>query len=155
MRSIKWMLASLCMVAACGSEDGPTIGDLSGTVEPSSTTRDGGASTGAGKDGGSSRGGGASDGSECAKHTVQPERTTPDMLVVLDRSGSMIDNDQHTNRWAGSGEAVSEVVQRYDDRVSFGLMPFPAVSQPNRERREPSPVTTEIANGSQSRQPGA
>ncbi|MET0339968.1 MAG: vWA domain-containing protein [Polyangiales bacterium] len=129
MRPIKWWLASLCMVAACGSDEGPSIGELTGSGDPSSVARDGGAGSGS-KDGGIG-GGGASGGSECTKRTVQPEKTTPDMLVVLDRSGSMIKNDQGTNRWAGSVEAVTEVVQTYDDRVSFGLMTFPSVNTGN------------------------
>jgi hypothetical protein len=123
--SIKWWLASLSLVAACGSEESLIGANLDGQGDPSKASDAGVSSR---RDGGDVTGGGASNGNtQCTKRAVLPTRTTPDMLVVLDRSGSMAPggNDRGTDRWSGSVAAVTEVVERFEDRVSFGLMTFP------------------------------
>ena len=118
VRSIKWWLSSLMVVAACGSE--APSGELDGTESDASVRRDGGGRT---------SGNGSGSGNECTKFSVASQRTIPDMLVVLDRSSSMLPegNDSHADRWSGSVDAVIDVAQRFDDRLSLGLMTFPAV----------------------------
>jgi Mg-chelatase subunit ChlD len=63
----------------------------------------------------------------CLEHVVQGASATPDMLIVLDRSGSMNPdrNDQKSDRWGGSRSALQQVTAAFDDRVNFGLMTFP------------------------------
>jgi hypothetical protein len=47
--------------------------------------------------------------------------STPDMLIVLDRSGSM----QVEGRWVPSSNAVRSVVKRLQSQIRFGLALFP------------------------------
>ena len=46
---------------------------------------------------------------------------TPDVLLLLDRSGSMLDDD----KWGQATNAVTEVFVPYFDTLRFGLMTFP------------------------------
>lgn len=68
---------------------------------------------------------------DCEEHIVQASRAIPDLLVVLDRSASMAPdgNDQKSDRWQGSVDAVEQVTSAFDDRVHFGLMTFPGQQQ--------------------------
>jgi von Willebrand factor type A domain len=68
----------------------------------------------------------------CEVKTVQTSPSIPDMLIVLDRSGSMNPGrNGGTDRWSGSVDAITDVVGRYDDDIRFGLMTFPAVDGAN------------------------
>ncbi|MDB4972969.1 MAG: CglB [Myxococcaceae bacterium] len=64
----------------------------------------------------------------CGKHLVKSDHAVPDMLIVLDKSGSMAPsgNATRTDRWKGSRDAVDEVTAMYDSTINFGLMTFPA-----------------------------
>lgn len=64
----------------------------------------------------------------CETHTVQSSELIPDLLIVLDRSGSMSpdNNDRDTDRWGGSVSAIVEVTAALDETIHFGLMTFPA-----------------------------
>ena len=46
---------------------------------------------------------------------------SPNVLLLLDRSGSMLDDD----KWGQATQAISEVFVPYFDTLSFGLMTFP------------------------------
>jgi Mg-chelatase subunit ChlD len=63
----------------------------------------------------------------CLEHVAQGATATPDMLIVLDRSGSMNpdSNEQKSDRWGGSRGALQQVTAAFDDRVNFGLLTFP------------------------------
>jgi Mg-chelatase subunit ChlD len=63
----------------------------------------------------------------CQSHVAQGASAPPDMLIVLDRSGSMNpdSNDQRADRWGGSRTALQQVTAAFDERVNFGLMTFP------------------------------
>lgn len=60
----------------------------------------------------------------CAPKIVQSQRVTPDMLIVLDRSGSMNEN----NRWNASVSALKSVTERLQSSIRFGLMAFPGAA---------------------------
>lgn len=109
----------LCMAALCLATSAACSGD---------PERDWGAATesdGGGGKGDAGRGG--KDDDICGKHAVVTHMTIPDLLIVLDRSGSMArnGNSSGTDRWRGSRDAVIEVTGKYDDAISFGLMTFP------------------------------
>jgi Mg-chelatase subunit ChlD len=53
----------------------------------------------------------------CRPRVVRNQRVTPDILIVLDRSGSMNDN----NRWRASVSALQS-------SINFGLMAFPGTA---------------------------
>jgi von Willebrand factor type A domain len=106
-------------VQPAGDAGVPNIGPLTGKdagVPPAQppTSSDGGAPT------------------TCEVKTVQTSPSVPDMLIVLDRSGSMNPGrGSATDRWSGSVDAITDVVGRYDDDIRFGLMTFPAVGGDN------------------------
>jgi Mg-chelatase subunit ChlD len=140
------LLPAACVLlsAACGGYDPSTIGDYPHAAE---TAADAGsqlappqgtggadnasdASTvvpGVPGDAGSATGSGPYQLDACQEHVAQGASATPDMLIVLDRSGSMNpdNNDQMSDRWGGSRSALQQVTAAFDDRVNFGLMTFP------------------------------
>ena len=107
-----WCWVALCVAAGCS--DGGVVRE-----------RDGGTGRDDPSDG---SGDGNYDGDGCEKTAVRSTPTTPDMLIVLDRSASMAPtgNDSRTDRWRGSVNAVVEVTAALDDGINFGLMTFPS-----------------------------
>lgn len=158
----RWLTA-LCLVAACGGDpDGAaTAGDDDDDQGGSAQVQDGGASSGdagaSGSGGGStSDGGGSGSGSpgsdgggsqgpsnSCDVQIVRATQAVPDMLVVLDRSSSMLPdgNDQGADRWAGSVSAVVDVTRAFDERVNFGLVTYPG-PQATGKRGDPNACST-------------
>lgn len=114
--------------AACGSEDAPIRGDddsADRSEDDDGDQRDG-VDAGTKKDGGkrggsSSSSSGGGPGDTCESKTITAQAAAPDMLIVLDRSLSML-----LARWAPSAEAVKELTRKYQNVVSFGLEFFPA-----------------------------
>lgn len=82
---------------------------------------------GAGDDGG---GAANTDSGVCIARTLKGSQVVPDMLVVLDRSGSMTPdgNTDAVDRWAGSVAGVKAVTSALENVVRFGLMTFPSVA---------------------------
>jgi hypothetical protein len=66
----------------------------------------------------------------CDRLALNGRPKSPDVLIVLDRSGSMVGygepRNQGKNRWAPSMNAVKRLTSELNDTVSFGLMLFPA-----------------------------
>ena len=120
MKHAKHIWLVTCLIAACGSgkETLTSAGDGDDTQEESSGSTGGsrGPTTGGLKDG------------KCESHTVASRKTTPDMLIVLDRSASMSPqgNPNRTDRWRGSVDAVLQVTAEFSKQINFGLMTFPA-----------------------------
>lgn len=73
-------------------------------------------------DGGSGSGNGTGN-DICMATTVGTGRGSPDMLIVLDRSGSM--RMGGVNRWDPSVSGIKAITASLGDRISFGLMAFP------------------------------
>ncbi len=65
----------------------------------------------------------AGDPENCEELVARAMPTTPDMLIVLDRSGSM--KDFRVNRWDPSVSAVKAITSSLDDQIRFGMMLFP------------------------------
>lgn len=112
-----WLAAGLVsaglLPVACGSDDKHgSIGE--DTIGP---------------DGGLIKGGGNGE-DVCGKHLVQSNHVIPDMLIVLDKSGSMAPsgNETRTDRWTGSRDAVDQVTAMFEGTISFGLMTFPGAA---------------------------
>ncbi|HEY4183134.1 MAG TPA: vWA domain-containing protein [Kofleriaceae bacterium] len=57
---------------------------------------------------------------------VQNLGDPPDMLVVLDRSGSMLNNAGGAQKWASMKTALTSVVTGHQDEIKFGLLEFPS-----------------------------
>ncbi|MET0283781.1 MAG: vWA domain-containing protein [Polyangiales bacterium] len=132
-----WLLAGALAAVGCG-------GDKSIYDQFGNAASDGGRSR---RDGGT---GGGKDDDVCGKHSVTSDHAVPDMLIVLDRSASMgrDGNENRTDRWGGSAQAVSQLVTRYSMGVNFGLMTFPGGgqrgSQFNQAACTPGAVDVEI-----------
>jgi hypothetical protein len=106
------LICPLILALACSGED-PKRGNGAGL----------GDGDGSGDGDGNGRG---ISGDGCEEHIVKPMRVTPDMLIVLDRSGSMQMNG--VNRWDPSVMGLNAITAKLDDVVRFGLMTFPAQS---------------------------
>jgi hypothetical protein len=105
-------------------------GGLPGEVDGSSGGHQGGVGH-AGSGGGS--GGSSADGEGCEELVIRAKPNAPDVLIVLDRSGSMMGVDvvaggSGTIRWPGCIAALKSVTAQFEERIRFGLMMFPAFS---------------------------
>jgi Mg-chelatase subunit ChlD len=113
----RWLLVGALAAFGCGSDKKDSIYD--------GLTGDGGKSSRSNKDGGSDAKA-SGDEDVCGKHNVVSKNAVPDMLIVLDRSGSMSPLiNGHTDRWKGSATAVAQLTEKYSAGVNFGLMTFP------------------------------
>lgn len=65
-------------------------------------------------------------GSQQATIGVQNLGDPPDMLVVLDRSGSMSDPIGGTAKWDSMKTALTSVVTDHQSEIKFGLLEFPS-----------------------------
>jgi von Willebrand factor type A domain-containing protein len=68
-------------------------------------------------------------GGDCGANEFQLEKLPPNMLIVLDRSGSMdsdVPNSGGKSRWQVASEAIAQLLVDYDATVSFGLDLFSA-----------------------------
>jgi hypothetical protein len=124
MRRTSTMMTLAASLLACG--DSGSNGDGAGSGGGTAGTNSGGTAGSNGSNGTagtSSGGGGNGTPSVCDGFTVNAAPTTPDMLIVLDRSGSM--KRQGVNRWDPSVSAVRAATSMLEDRIRFGLMMFP------------------------------
>jgi hypothetical protein len=129
LNTVKRILITAALVA-CGSDPGTlSNADNLGSSDDESTAsgRDAGTKkpdVGRGSSGNNSSG----DDDTCETATVGSRKTTPDMLIVLDRSGSMAPsgNQNGTDRWRGSVDAVLQVTEDFSKQINFGLLTFPS-----------------------------
>jgi hypothetical protein len=119
-----------------GSAGGTTAGAATGggvaggSISGGATLSGGGATLSGG--GGSFAGGGGTTGGTtrapdkpvCAIQTINAYGTVPDMLIVLDRSESMM----LYNRWQPSKQAVKQITSEFEGLLAFGLSYFPGDS---------------------------
>jgi Mg-chelatase subunit ChlD len=104
------------------SGGGTTGGTSAGGVGGTGAGGVGGTSGGAGTGGGA--GGATSGGGVCESNSIQTQRLSPDMLIVLDRSLSM----EQGWRWDPSVNGVKAITAALQADVAFGLMTFPGTS---------------------------
>lgn len=136
------LLVALAIGAGCAADDGggSTVNSRDpvtmedGGVNGGDNGGGNGASNGGanGANGGGSNGAsGASGGNNgpeiCEEITVRADKVIPDILIVLDKSGSMVDG---VDRWAPSVAALKTTTAELQDRVRFGLMIFPGADIP-------------------------
>jgi hypothetical protein len=138
-------LLALATTAACGGEEevlqsttkpgvaaGPTLDGgssdaASGTVLP--PIGQGVGRTGDAASPGASPGtgllGGDAAAPVCQQFSLLTQRVKPEMLIVLDRSGSMKELDKGINRWDPSVSGLKKITSTFDTTIDFGLMVFP------------------------------
>jgi len=135
-----WAAAALiCGLAGCGAGDESDGGRPRGSMSPTTIAGAGGAapSTGAAANNGFGnpmQGGGgrpmmpamgaAGNSNICEVIHVTASPQVPDMMIVLDRSGSMGEG----GRWMPSVSALRRVTMELQSRIRFGLAMFPDAS---------------------------
>jgi len=76
----------------------------------------------------------------CGESSIAFEFATPDVMLVLDKSGSMAantwDHDRdgttpEVTRWASLHQVVDNVTGEFDERMRLGAVLFPAIDAPN------------------------
>jgi hypothetical protein len=74
---------------------------------------------------------GPREGMACGFQRYQLERLQPELMMVLDRSGSMLDPaaDGQNSRWVETTAAVIEVLTQTEGTISWGLKSFPNPSR--------------------------
>ncbi|HEX5661136.1 MAG TPA: vWA domain-containing protein [Polyangiales bacterium] len=145
MRASRWQVLTLCssLLAACGGSSNTT----SKSDEPS-TARDAGSSE-AGKKA-------PIDPAACQKIQLPSDPAEPEILIVQDRSGSMVGlgdiRNAGKNRWQPSVRALKKLTSELTETVAFGLMLFPAtsggVSLGGGAGCDPGKLDVEVATGS-------
>lgn len=71
-------------------------------------------------------------GDECGEHKFQAESVPPNVMLVLDKSGSMyfqswMDGGVNKRRWESLHAVTETLLRRLDGRINFGLKLFPAL----------------------------
>lgn len=142
MRLRNWLVLGLLGIVACGEGDLATTsstttkrnssrvddGDDEDVDDKQDAKKDAGADAGR-KDAGTGSTGPKRDAAvdsepqTCEKVNVPARPNAPDILIVLDRSGSMLSG----GRWGPSISAIRTFTTTLDSAVSFGLMVFPAL----------------------------
>ena len=121
------------LLAACGPS-GQHKADPSGSLDAPSGARDSSSSSG-GSDASSSATADAAPDASCGAQTqdigVVNLGNPPDMLVVLDRSGSMNDPPVTIpptllSKWSLMANALDTITAAKDQNIKFGLMDFPS-----------------------------
>jgi hypothetical protein len=122
---------------ATGSTSGTVDPDTSaGSTEPTATES---SSSGASSDPTDSSGGSSTTEAilPCDVAMAELEPVPPNVMLVLDKSGSMVDNswDHDANggtpditRWNSLYQVVDFVTTTFDDQINFGAVLFPAVN---------------------------
>lgn len=115
--------APTCRAGACGGS-GSAAGSGGGSggnfnPDPNNPTPTGGASGASGLGG---FGGGPDPNGVCEIIRADADPQVPDMMIALDRSGSMTEG----RRWAPSVSALKRVTMELQSQISFGLAMFPA-----------------------------
>jgi Mg-chelatase subunit ChlD len=136
MHSSRNVALVAALVAACGSDQGVLtniVAESSDAATPlpladagvgkseTTTTRGGQGAMDASAPTGRPESSG--DGGTCEVHDIGHGRIAPDILIVLDRSGSM--RNRGTDRWGPSVSALGTITSSLDESVKFGLMVFP------------------------------
>ncbi len=65
-------------------------------------------------------------GGACGDDEFDTTRLAPNMMILLDRSGSMEGPMDSATRWDVAKDAVRQVTEAYDDEIRFGLATFSA-----------------------------
>jgi hypothetical protein len=129
MRSLVLPFVALIGAAGCGLAPS-TLAGSGGSAAGGQGGRGGGAATGVG----GSTGAGGFGAMPCAAIDYVVERLPPEILILLDASGSMNEDargmtcDQGcgaTSKWAETVAAINATVARTDTDVSWGLKFFP------------------------------
>jgi hypothetical protein len=68
---------------------------------------------------------------ECGSSAVEASFRTPNMLVVIDKSGSMADDFGGGNKWEAMKQALDAALSAAAERIAFGLELYPFPNDPS------------------------
>lgn len=136
-----WIAAVI--LAACGDDSTAGAGDT-GIALPTDSADDNGNDD---LDGGSGSADGTADGADdlpgnCGASTFMLDHQPTNVVLVLDKSFSMVDNywdsdnDQSSEpvtRWNSLHRSVSFIIDEFDEGLNFGAVLFPSVTVPDNE----------------------
>jgi hypothetical protein len=63
-------------------------------------------------------------GGDCGQVAFQMEHISPNILILLDRSGSMDDDADGDTRWNVARDAIDRVTTEWGDKIRFGLATY-------------------------------
>lgn len=106
--------SGIALGSESGAEPGPPVGDATGLEPPPPVIETEAAGEGP---------------TGCGSELFGSEAVPPNVLIVLDRSGSMLDEIDGDTKWDLARDAIAEVTMSYADQVRFGLMMFPGLDQ--------------------------
>ena len=138
-----WLITVLAGALGCGSSDNGVTDDSTGKSDSPSSTMKADAGTTKKPPGpkpdtdranpnidrfGNPIGDASTDPSDdtCEKLMLPANPNSPDILIVLDRSGSMSGLGGGPNRWMPSVAAIKQLTASLTETVAFGLVTFPA-----------------------------
>lgn len=138
-----WIAALAVMASACGDDAATADGDTGIMLPTGGDTADGGTLDGA-------SGGTADETADsgddlpgnCGASTFMLDHQPTNVVLVLDKSFSMIDNAwDHDNspatgdvtRWHSLYDSVGFIIDEFDDGLNFGAVLFPSVDVPDNE----------------------
>jgi len=65
----------------------------------------------------------------CGGSLYSADNVPPNVLIVLDRSGSMNQDISGGTKWQVAQQAISDLLMAYGDQILFGLMLYPGLDQ--------------------------
>jgi len=68
--------------------------------------------------------GGTGGGNACQSVTITPTRSTPNVMFLVDQSGSMTDDFAGQPRWTAAHSAITDIISQLDSIVRFGLTTY-------------------------------
>jgi len=103
-------------VAHCTTDEGCDVGSTCNTTRGRCVPDIGTGGTG---------GTGNTGGGECQSVEITPTRSIPNVMFLVDQSGSMTDSfGGGQNRWQAAHSAITSIVSSMDDVVRFGLTTY-------------------------------
>lgn len=138
----QWLAALALLAGACGDDSAGAEGETGIQLPTGGETAEGGTLDGGTLDGTATETEGDTVPNNCGASTFMLEHQPTNVVLVLDKSYSMIDNSwDHDNdpatgdvtRWHSLYDSVEFIIEEFDDGLNFGAVLFPAASVPDNE----------------------
>jgi len=147
-------LAAIIIIPALGCEDGtdPTASDAdtdADTDSDSDADSDADSDTDSDADGDSDTDSDSDTDDVCGEANFEITGNVVDMLIILDRSNSMMPTWPATgpDLWTPMGNAITEVTGLMEGQIEFGLLLFPAITCSGTLDQCQAPTTPQIPIG--------